>query len=187
MRARTTILLAAAVLVAAGCSDAPTEPTAADALFDAGKSPNKGFSLLAIFDTPESEAFPDYISCANGGQGEAVLIWGYYEFWGREVATPSGNFKQHGELRAQEYVLGLESGDLWMSLGFVNPTIFYNTRHSDGHTFVNEPVWAFYENQRTGEVIRYKAIYKVELDAEGNYLRYDYTANNCMPWKGQIH
>lgn len=183
MRARASILLAAAVLMAAGCSDTPTEPAAADALFDAGKSPNKGFVLLEAFD----QEFPDYLSCVNGGAGGDLMVYGHYETWGREVTTPSGNTKWHGELRADEYMVELATGDVWDGLNFVVPTIFYNTRHSDGYTILNEPAWGFYENQRTGEIIRAQFLYHVVFDADFQILRYDVKYLSCKPWKGQVH
>ncbi len=187
MRRRTSILLAAAALMAVGCSDTPTDPAGEGApLFNAGKGPDKGMQLLSVLEIPESEAFEDYIPCANGGDGEIALVWGRYEFWGRTVETPSGNYKQHGEQRGWEMWRGVESGDLWQSRAFVNPTIFYNTRHSDGYTVLNEPAWAFYQNQRTGEVIRVKFLYQVMFDADFNIVRYEYKQNSCLSWNGQV-
>ena len=81
----------------------------------------------------------------------------------------------------------VKTGDLWEGLSLVVPTIFYNTRHSDGHTIVNEPVWNYAQNQRTGEIVRIKWNFFLELDEVGNYLRADVKITNCMPWKGQIH
>jgi hypothetical protein len=187
MRTNKPILLAAAVLMAAGCSDVPTEPTAADALFDAGKSPNKGMELIWVSDYPEPEGYLDYIPCFNGGEGETVLAFGHLEFWARTVETPSGNYHEHGEYRGFEHYRGQETGDLWLSLSFTVPTIFYHTRSSDGTTTINEPVWIYSQNQRTGETVRMKWNFHVVYDRDGNFLRYDAKVTNCMPWKGQIH
>ena len=190
MRRSVPIVLVAAALIAVSCADSPTDP-AADAevtpLFDAGKSPNKGMEQIWVFDYPEPEGYLDYIPCFNDGAGETVLAFGYLEFWGRTVETPSGNLTQHGELRGYEHYRGQETGDLWMGVSFVVPTIFYHTHHATGNTTINEPVWIFAENQRTGETVRMKWNFHVVYDRDGNFLRYDAKVTNCMPWKGQIH
>lgn len=190
MRCRIPVVLVALALCAVSCNDTPTDPTEASAsaaLFDAGKSPNKGMELIWVYDYPEPEGYLDYIPCFNDGEGETVMAFGYLEFWARTVETPSGNYKQHGELRGFEHYRGQETGDLWLSSPIVVPTIFYNTRHSDGTTTINEPVWIYSENQRTGEVLRMKWNYHQVLDSEGNFLRADMKMTNCKPWKGQIH
>lgn len=185
MRRCITVVLAAAALFAVSCDNSPTELTEQNSpLFNAGQGPDKGMSL--IWAVPY-EGSPDYFSCFNGGEGEDILASGYIEFWARTVETPSGNFKQHGEFRGYENYLGVKTGDLWEGLSLVVPTIFYNTRHSDGHTIVNEPVWNYAQNQRTGEIVRIKWNFFLELDEVGNYLRADVKITNCMPWKGQIH
>ena len=190
MRRCIPVVLVAAALFAVSCADTPTNPTETaetTTLFDAGKSPNNGMELIWVYDYPEPEGYLDYIPCFNDGEGEEVVAFGYLEFWARTVETPSGNYKQHGEFRGFENYRGVESGDLWLSLGFVVPTIFYNTRHSDGYTTINEPVWIYSENQRTGEVIRAKWNFHQVIDAEGNFVRANAKVTNCMPWKGQIH
>jgi len=187
MLCRNSILMAAVALIAVGCSDTPTSPPAdSTPLFDAGKSPNKGMELIWTYDYPEPEGYVDYISCFNDGAGEEVIAFGYIEFWARTVETPSGNYKQHGEFRGFENYRGLDTGDLWLGLSFKVPTIFYNTRHSDGYTTINEPVWIFAENQRTGEVVRMKWNFHQVLDADGEFVRANVKMTNCMPWNGQI-
>jgi hypothetical protein len=190
MRRCIPVVFVAAALFAVSCADTPTNPTETaetTTLFDAGKSPNNGMELIWVYDYPEPEGYLDYFPCFNDGEGEEVVAFGYLEFWARTVETPSGNFNQHGEFRGFENYRGVESGDLWLSLGFVVPTIFYNTRHSDGYTTINEPVWIYSENQRTGEVIRAKWNFHQVIDAEGNFVRANAKVTNCMPWKGQIH
>jgi len=184
MRLRIIVPVTVAALLALGCTDTPTDPTMeVEPVFNAGQGPDRGMVLLDVFD----QTFPDYYACANGGAGADVIVSGHYEFWGREVATPSGNLKQHGELRGEETLEEPATGNVWKSLAFVVPTIFYNTRHSDGYTILNEPVWVVYENQQTGEIIRVKFLYHVVFGADFEIVRLDFKYSNCIPWNGQIH
>lgn len=189
MRWRIPLVAILALFVAVSCdaTTAPTETAEVTPLFDAGKSPNKGMELIWTYDYPEPEGYLDYIPCFNDGQGEEVLAFGHLEFWARTVETPSGNFKQHGEFRGYEHYRGQETGDLWLGSGLVVPTIFYHTHHATGNTTLNEPVWNYVENQRTGAWYRLKWNFHQVYDAEGNFLRADVKVTNCMPWNGRVH
>lgn len=191
MRWRTPIVVSLALIVAASCDSTPVDPPADQAaespLFDAGKSPNKGMELIWEFPYPEEEGYLDHIPCFNGGEGEDVIAFGYIAFWARTVETPSGNYKQHGELRGFENYRGQQTGELWEGTGITVPTIFYNTRHSDGYTTINEPVWNYVENTTTGEVFRLMWRFHQVIDAEGNFVRADVKLTNCRPWKGRIN
>lgn len=191
MRWRILLVPFLALFVAVSCDQQPFEPlgvgTAEAPLFDAGKSPNSNMELLWVWEVAESEAYADSIPCFNNGEGENILAWGRFEFWAHVVDAPSGNHKEHGEFRGFENYKGLQSGDRWIGLGIRTPTLFFNTRHSDGYTIINEPVWNFAQNQTTGEIVRIMWRFHQVLDDQGNFVRADVKITDCKPWNGQIH
>jgi hypothetical protein len=187
MRFTNTLLPLVAAAFVLGCDDPGSAPAAVDSpLFNAGQGPDNKMELIWAFPYPEEVGFPDYFPCFNGGEGENVIAFGLIEFWARTVETPSGNVMQHGELRGYENYRGQDTGDLWLSSAITVPTVFYNTRDSDGYTTINEPVWNYAENQRTGEVVRLMWRYHQVIDAEGGFVRADVKLTNCKPWKGQV-
>jgi len=185
MRWQLPIMAVLAVLLTASCQDGPVEPTGTEALLNVGNSPDNGMELIWSW-TYLDEGYTDFIPCFNGGNGELVTATGYLEFWGRIVETPSGNVKQHGELRGYENYVGQTTGDVWLGSDLHVPTIFYNTGGSQGETIIHEPVWIFAENQRTGEVVRMMWRYHQVLDAEGEFLRADVKILGCRPFNGRV-
>lgn len=173
MRKLIALLALAALPVA--CTDQPTtavNEASGPELLNVANLDTRGYTLLWSAVIPEEEAWPgSFVSCINGGQGENTVGWGGpYEFWAKVVDTPSARHIENGYIfippGGAEYMVGVTSGDVWVTHGLDFLTRLSYRYAPDGSYWMNQPFSQTYTNQR-GERIAFRGTWHFQTDANG--------------------
>jgi len=133
---------------------------------------NKGkeTEVVLVFDFPEEEPWRDYFPWSNGGEGEAGILWGYYEVQAKVTTTPSGHLKWNGRLVGWDKFRGDVTGEeWWMEEGSLKNHIFYHFG-KDGSLLLVEPITCVYESQSTGQRVAVRWMFNVRVAPDGSEI-----------------
>jgi len=170
-----------------GCNDHTAAP-AVSPEFRAAQGDRSEWTLL--YEVPsipvDDPLYGGVLTCANGGAGEEVYIsGGPYMVYGKTVVTPSGNVISQGWIVADyERWEGAETGDVWLTS--LDAKLREFTRAVDGHYLALEPITQILTNAETGEQLRIKALYRLEIDEFGNIVNDNARLGEifaCHAWK----
>lgn len=170
MRFRNLVLPFLATTLVLGCDDSTLAPVDAPES-RAAQGDRSEWELVDEYSVPEDEAFAlGFVSCINGGIGENVIAFGGpYRMYVKTVITPSGSIHNRGRIVAeQETWIGEDTGDVWLTSLDAKYNEF--VRAVDGHYLAQEPIAQILTNADTDEQVRVKAMYRMEIDEDGNLV-----------------
>ncbi|MDH4046115.1 MAG: hypothetical protein OEY20_13115 [Gemmatimonadota bacterium] len=163
---RLVAALGAAFLLV-GCENPPTQvDDAAVPDLRAAQGDRSDWVLAYEATLTESDG---YMFGPAACMGEESVNFGTYGVYFKAVNTPSGHVISQGWITsAADTYRGMVSGDLW--IGTLDAKYREFTRKQDGHLILMEPVTQVITNQRTGARIRYQALFRLELDEDGQVV-----------------
>lgn len=136
--------------------------------------------LIGEFDY--SDPWIDFAYGINQGEGEMASFTGYYYVWGKVKESSSGNIKEQAYLSGFEWLVGQETGDMWLGIMEKSPIHWHYGKDGISWQLQEACLMTYYKldeyGNLTDERVKLVQRWHIKVDKDGNMVKYDTEIRN---------